>query len=375
MTRADFTTGKPLTVLIKKSAHLAAAASRVASLPPARMSVSERRYVALEARDGRLILRATNLEQAIEAQLPAEVDTPGNALVDAAMFDHIAALVTDVDVVLAASTSLLRIEASGARWRLPVVADKFSAHGLLDLEGARLQLNAKRFNVALGQVAYAMQESAYRAAHTGVHLVGQPEAILRLESTDGHRAAFASCPLLNDTWTGDAILPKPVIRPLRAALQTVAEVEVYVTATTTTFRLGSDTIGTRQLEGAFPDVMRALPTHHPWRVELNTAGVATAVRRALVFAEKQHGAVCLRFAPDGLRVLASHADQGDAEAVLAVAWPGPEDFAITVNGHYLLDFLGALEVQTFSMSLKDPLSPLLLAADPVPIGVVIPLRR
>jgi DNA polymerase III subunit beta len=262
--------------------------------------------------------------------------------------------------------------------RVTVAPDEWLAHPLRDqVTDADLRLASAAFGRALEQAAYAVPEDESRYQLAGVHLVGNDAAPLRLEATDGHRAAVAYCPVLDGAWVGEAIVPKAALCMIRLALPAADELDCTVTPAMAVLRVGAVTVGTRLIDGRFPNVMAHIPIDHPWAVALDVEALSAAVTHVLLLAgDRGHfRAIRLHFTPEGpLLVAAAHDEHGEAEAALAVTWPGTDPFTIAVHGPYLLQYLRTCAAVTVHLSLNDADTPLLLQTGDTPIGVISPIR-
>ena len=315
--------------------------------------------VSIETADGRLRLRATDMEFGLQVELPVKVVSegrvivPGRLLLDVARsfgaeeveFEHLTA---DQEVQLSGGSSTFRLRT------LPL--DDFPK--LPSANGAkRLELPAKAFIETISRVARSASRDETRPHLTGV-LVSAADSDLRMVATDSYRLSVKETTLdapLSESL--EANVPARTLQEL-ARIAAAAEVERIAIAALENqviFELDGVTLSSRLVEGRFPNYRQLLPESYEHELRIASAELLDVVRRISLLAQKN---VPLRLSlSDGeLEVSAITPDVGHAKESLPVPFKG-EPFAIGFNPDFFRDGLESAESEEIVLKLISPLRP------------------
>jgi len=312
--------------------------------------------VLLEAADGQLVCRATDLEISAEIRVPATVERSGRTLLAARFLAQLVARFPDAPVDLEDDGDRVRISCGRAKFSVRrLQADDFPAMPPVDGSAPRGTIKADAMARLVGQVgrAAAVGDDA-RAVLTGVNLEAR-DGRLTAAATYTYRLAARSL-AFEDAIEGDAIVPVRALQEVaRAAGEVGGTVTIVLGEGQVSFLLGDRTLTSRLIEGPFPNYRSLLPDSSEITVVVERAALTEALQRVAVVASAQTNTpVLLSFNADGVEIQASNQEAGDASEQLAATVEGGE-LEIAFNPAYLLAGLEATGTDMVRFELRDGL--------------------
>jgi len=339
--------------------------------------------VLLDASDGTLGLRATDLDIEIVERLPAEIESPGATTVSAHLLHDIVRKLPD--------GAMLALEADPAASRLSVAAGRSNfALATLPREDFPVMASSEyavTYTIAApalrrlfdkSRFAVSTEETRYYLNGVYLHVAEEDGTkYLRAVATDGHRLARIDDPLPEgaDDAPG-VIVPRKTVGELRKMLEDdEAEVEVSVSETKIRFRCGDLTLTSKVIDGAFPDYARVIPADNSLHMEVEAKQFAEAVDRVATVSQERSRTVKMSLDEDRLVLSVTAPDAGSASEELIVAYPH-DAMEIGFNARYLLEIAGQIDRENAVFAFSDPGAPTLVREgdDRSAIYVVMPMR-
>jgi len=339
--------------------------------------------VLLKAQDGRLDLRATDLDIEVTESVPAMVGTAGTTTVPAhTLYEIVRKLADGAEVRLENEGSEQLLVSSGrSRFHLACLSpDSFP-----DLKSGSFthsfEIAATTLRELIERTQFAISNEETRYYLNGIYLhtleVGG-EPTLRAVATDGHRMARAeaAAPAGARGMPG-IIIPKKTVSEVQKLLEGAeGDVAVEVSDTKIRFTLGGVVLLSKLIEGTFPDYERVTPKNNDKQMNVDKASFATAVDRVSTIASERGGkAVKLAMKEGQLELSVTNPDHGTASEELAVEFE-PESFEIGFNARYLLDIIGQIRSENAVFLFNDAGSPTLVREDgeAKALYVLMPMR-
>ena len=146
---------------------------------------------------------------------------------------------------------------------------------------------------------------------------------------------------------------RQVLRALAAGSEDV--VSIAVDDTQIEFGVGHVRIGSRLIEGQYPNLDRVIPKSHDKCVTLAAEDFGAALKRVLPIAREDVNRVMLRVEGQTLELSAESQNVGKVSEEMACQLEG-EPVEIAFNCRYLLEALGVLEVEEIHLELSGPLN-------------------
>lgn len=341
-------------------AEFAEAVSWATRTVGARVTLPALSGVLLDASDGRLTCRATDLEVAAEVSVPVQIDEPGRVLLPGKLLSQLVAKFPDAPVELSGDADRVEIRCGRATFHvrgMPV--DDFPALPEPDEDAPQGQVKADAFSRLVAQVARAASTDEARPVLTGVKLEAI-EGALVAAATDSYRLAVRKL-AWDQTVTGEALVPARALQEAaKAGTEAGGAVTLILEEGQVSFLFGDRRLTTRLIEGSFPNYGQLIPDGCDTTVVIERAALVEALQRVAVVAMGQANTpVTLTFEDGSVDLQAGNQEIGDATEALPADIDG-EGMAIAFNPTFLLAGLEATGTERIRVELRDPLKPAVL---------------
>lgn len=318
-------------------ARAAGFAARHASVRPVLPVLSGLR---LSARGDGVTITGYDYEASSVATVSAEVEVAGDVLVPGRVFAEIVRSLPDAEVTVARKDASVRVESADTEFTLPLlpIEDYPAVPGTAVSVGT---ISGSVLSSAVAAVSRVALRDESVPLLSGVSVQVADDA-LRLLTTDRYRIALHQLP-----WTpAGAAEPANAVVPARLLAEAVKGIagsgDVSLGLAESEERRfslsrGGSASTIRLLDGAYPDVLRGMPTEFAGEVVVDREALAGAVRRIALVAD-QFAAVVLEIGTDAVVVSASsEGEMGGRTRLPAVQTNEPA--RVAVNAGYLLDGL------------------------------------
>ncbi|MGB8389511.1 DNA polymerase III subunit beta [Mycobacterium sp.] len=346
------------------------AVSWVAKNLPTRPAVPVLSGILLAGSDDGLTISGFDYEVSAEAQVAAEIASPGSVLVSGRLLSDITRALPNKPVDFYVDGNRVALNCGNARFSLPTMAveDYPTLPTLPDETGT---LSADLFAEAISQVAIAAGRDDTLPMLTGIRVEISGDKVV-LAATDRFRLAVREL-----TWSASS---PGVEAAVLVPAKTLAEAaKAGIDGSDVCLSLGAGAgVGkdgllgisgngkrstTRLLDAEFPKFRQLLPAEHTAVATINVAVLIEAIKLVALVADR--GAqVRMEFGDGMLRLSAGADDVGRAEEDLPVDFVG-EPLTIAFNPTYLTDGLGSVHSERVSFGFTTSGKPALLrpAAD------------
>lgn len=307
----------------------------------------------LDAREGRLVVTGTDLELELVSHSQATVKSPGRATVPARkLFDICRGLPEGAQISMESAGERMQLKSGRSRYTLSTLkAEDFPSLG--EIAGAQtLRLQRTELRTLLEQTQFAMAHQDVRYYLNGLLLHVQPKR-LRVVATDGHRLAMSEL----ERVTGikeelQVIIPRKTVLELMRLLDPSEElVELRVGAGQLQVDLDVIRLTSKLIDGRFPDYERVIPEGHDRQLLAAREDVRQALTRSAILSNEKFRGVRLKLEDNRLQLQTHNPEHEEAEEELEVNFSGSA-LEIGFNVNYLLDALGAMRSEQFTMELK-----------------------
>ncbi len=339
--------------------------------------------VLLKAGDGRIDLRATDLDIEVTESVPAMVATAGTTTVPAyTLYEIVRKLADGAEVRLETDGAEQMLLSSGrSRFHLACLSPdsfpdlksgNFSHEFALPAAGLRELIERTQFAISNEETRYYLNGIYMHTLEAG----GQ--TVLRAVATDGHRMARAEAEApAGAVGMPGIIVPKKTVGEVQKLLDGAeGDVEVEISDTKIRFTFAGIVLLSKLIEGTFPDYERVTPKNNDKQLNVDRASFATAVDRVSTIASDRGGKAVKLAVHDGtLELSVTNPDHGTASEELAVEFE-PEAFEIGFNARYLLDIIGQIRTDNAVFLFNDAGSPTLVKeeGESSALYVLMPMR-
>lgn len=313
----------------------------------------------LTTEDGKLVLKATDLENYLVLSVKADVDEKGSVCVSSRSLSDIVRNLNSAVVYIENEGDRLVISGGRSRFKLPtvppedfpefpeVIEGEESVSGNLILQG----IDKTEYAIAKEETRIALQ-GMYMRGHDGrVHFVG----------SDGHRLALFEP---EGSFSHELLIPRKSLKVLQRLLTGIEEVKVAKSedGSFAYFTAEDWKLIVRLLEGEYPDYLAVIPTEFSAEVLFDVEEAKRALRRLSGLSEGKMFPVKITLS-DNLAVLEfMDPEFGEGREELDVDYVG-EAFEIGFNGKYILEALDAFDSEKVWFKFTTPDTAALLESD------------
>lgn len=334
----------------------------VARSLPSRPAVPVLGGVLLDAGgDDALTVSGFDYEVSATSSVPATVAESGRVLVSGRLLADITKALPAEPVDIVVDGTRAAVTCGHAKFSLPTMPVEEYPQ-LPEQPAVAGELAGEQFGQAVSQVAVASGKDDTLPMLTGLRLEISGES-LTMVATDRFRLAmkeFTWQPASSDAEFAVLVPAKTLAEAAKSLGTSGTTVQLGLSSGEGMIGLSGATQKTtaRLLDAEFPPYRKLLPSSHSSRAVLDVAGLAEAIKRVSLVAERGTQ-VRLQFDEGSLRLMAGGDDEGSAEEDLPVEYEG-EPVTIAFNPGYLLDGLGALGAQRAELTFTTPTRPALL---------------
>lgn len=339
--------------------------------------------VLLSAEEGKIAVRATDLELTLQHAFPAEVSESGSVTVPAKLFSSYLSNL---------QAGLLELTGTPTRASIKVERSNYDFHALPADEypplpaaqrGQQFKMAGKRFRDGVNATIFAASSEEARGAVLMGTLLEIEGDSLTMVATDGYRLARYQTTLENGISGAEKyIVPSRALAEASRNLGSAEAVEVTALGAQSNqlmFASGDTSIVVRLVDGQYPNYGQVIPAKFDRSVTVNTASLISALRRAELVAGDRASMVKLAVSNQTLIVTASSDVSGNAYEELEVEQMG-EDLTIAFNARYLVEILNHIDSAQTVMEFLGPLSPAAIrpvepAEGAQQLYVLMPLRQ
>jgi DNA polymerase-3 subunit beta len=365
------------------SKDIAAAVGAASKIVNTHTTVPILSNVLLQAEDGRVTARATDLELTLELSFAAKIAEPGSVTVPAKLFSGYLGNLPAAELELSGTPTRASVKCERSNYDFHALPPEEYPPLPAAARSAQLTISAKRFREAIESTIFAASsEEARGAVLMGTLLEVNGEAIT-LVATDGYRLAKHRTALNEGSSNQERyVVPSRALAEAARNLGGTEEIAIAVLGAANNqlaLTAGEMSITVRLVDGQYPNYQQVIPAKFDRTVSVNTANLIGSLRRAELVAGDRASMVKLAIANQTLVVTASSDISGNAYEEIEVEQQG-DDLTIAFNARYLIDILNHVKSPRTVLEFLGPLSPAAIRPSETESGsdqlyILMPLRQ
>lgn len=339
--------------------------------------------VLLQGEDGKILVRATDLEMTLEHGFAAQVTEPGSVTVPAKLFSSYLANLPAGELELTGTPTRASVKCGRSNYDFHALPPDEYPPLPAAQKGQTFALGAKRFRDGVNAAIFAASSEEARGAVLMGTLLELEGDSLTLVATDGYRLAKWQSALDSGISGSERyIVPSRALAEAARNLGAAEQIAVSALGPQSNqlmFTAGDTSIVVRLVDGQYPNYGQVIPAKFDRSVTVNTTNFIASLRRAELVAGDRASMVKLAVANQTLIVTASSDVSGNAYEELEVEQTG-DDLTIAFNARYLIEILNHVETPHAVLEFLGPLSPAAIRPVQPPEGsqqlyVLMPLRQ
>jgi DNA polymerase-3 subunit beta len=332
--------------------------------------------VLLVAREGELLVTATDLEVELVASAEVAVETGGEITVSGRkLLDICKALPEGSDIDISLSGEKLVVRSGRSKFSLVTLpAAEFPS--VEDIKaGQTIKVSQEVLGRLIEKTHFSMAQQDVRYYLNGM-LLETGGKHLRAVATDGHRLALYEAEIDGAALDEQqVIVPRKGVLELQRLLDGDGTLNIELGANHVRIQLKGIRFTSKLIDGRFPEYDRVIPKESSNELKADKASLRSALQRTAILSNEKYRGIRLIIRDSGVVIQAHNPEQEEAEEELEVTYSG-EDIEIGFNVNYLLDALGAVDGDEVTLSVLDSNSSCLIRQPGSDEGkyVVMPMR-
>ena len=334
------------------------ALSLASAVVPTRTTTPVLSCLKLTAKDGVLVLRATDGQISLALTVPnVEVLSEGEALIPADKLGQIVRTCEDSTVTLEMDKNVVTVRSEGSTFKIFGYDPKDYPVAREPQATGAFEATAETLRRLIARTLFATAVENARFAINGV-LMERKGKRIRLVGTDGKRLAVAAGAC---TGEGDMTLIVPS-KSLNILMKMLSEPDATVTIGKAdgqaVFQVeGVGHLVTSLVEGTFPPFEDVIPKDQDKRVTFDAADLATAIRRAALLTNEESKGVRFTFKGDMLVVSSRAPEMGEAEIRVPMSGYVGDAIEIGFQPAFIVDALKVIDGQQVMIEMRSPQNP------------------
>jgi len=332
--------------------------------------------VLLVAREGELLVTATDLEVELVASAKVTVESGGEITVSGRkLLDICKALPEGSDIDISVSGEKLVVRSGRSKFSLVTLpAAEFPS--VEDIKaGQTIEVSQELLGRLIEKTHFSMAQQDVRYYLNGM-LLETGGKHLRAVATDGHRLALYEVEIEGAALDEQqVIVPRKGVLELQRLLDGEGNLNIELGANHVRIQLKGIRFTSKLIDGRFPEYERVIPKESSNELTADKALLRSALQRTAILSNEKYRGIRLIIRDSGIVIQAHNPEQEEAEEELEVNYNG-EDIEIGFNVNYLLDALGAVDGDEVTLSVLDSNSSCLIRQPGSDEGkfVVMPMR-
>lgn len=319
-----------------------------------RSSMSIVSNVYLEAQEGTLLIRATDIKIGFDTRIPVNVVESGSITV---FCDKLSAILTSIpdgmiEIEQIDNKVIIKPSFKKARFTLKTIgSDQYPQLPDID-EDKYFSLPISDLKEMIGQVIFAVSDDETRYFMNGVYLERAEDGLVMV-ATDGRRLAYIKKGIVEGIpdFKGIIIPPKVLALIYRRA-GNEGQIKLAVTEKNLFVKFGLYQLSSVLLDGQFPNYQKVIPDKHDYKALINKNDVLDALKRVSLFVEQKSRRIFFEFSEGKLLIRSEETEIGIAKEEMECDYTGP-NAVIAINYKYIEEPLKVIDTENYIMSFTD----------------------
>lgn len=335
-------------------------------------------HVLLDATGDGVWLFGTDLDVGVRKHVAAEVLKPGAVALSAKKLYEVARELPSAPIELQMDGDLqVGISCQKSTFRMKgLPKEDFPA--VPEVKGpGDVSVDGALFRDMLRKTLFAVSSDQTRYALTGVLFQVQAHDI-NMVATDGHRLALVRMPKPDSAGPAliEALVPKKaMVEAVKIAKDEAGALQFSLAENQLVLQQDGTVLVARLIDGQFPNYDQVMPAPAPNGISINREALHGALRRTSAIIGDRVTPTEFHFQPGRVLISCVNMDLGEAHEEVEANVKG-DGVKVGFNGRYVMEFLSAVDSETVTLQIADPLSPAVFRpeGDSTYNCVIMPMR-
>ncbi len=322
-------------------------------------------HILFNSQNGKCIIKATDSE--IGLQIITDkilIEEEGSFTAHGKKLLDIIRILKDDEITLELVNDTLIIKQKYSKFKLPIF-DPASYPSFPSIEDKpQISLDSLNLIQNLKKISPAIDNNNPKFELNGA-LINIKHDTTDLVSTDTRRLAIASIAGENQNELS-IIIPKKAILEIQKLF--LDDINIYYDETNLIITNQNYFFFTRLINGKFPDYQRIIPTSTKHKIVLPKKEMIDAIKMITTISQE----IKMTFLSNSILFNSLSADNVEAKTELEINTGLSEQFEISFNSKYILDFISQISNNTFTIEMNEPSLPFIVKDDNF-ITIIMPI--
>lgn len=321
--------------------------------------------VLLDANEGSLVIRATDIKVAFETRIPVEVSEAGTSTVFCDKLSGVLSSLPDGEIEISHDEQKVVIKPTfkKVRFQIKTISSEKFPELPVAPEEAWFSIPARELKEMIVQTVFAVSDDETRYFMNGVFLERHQDGLVMV-ATDGRRLAYVR----KDVDGGlpefkGVIVPPKLLAIVARRAPDEGIIDLAVTEKNLFVKFGNYRLSTVLIEGQFPSYQKVIPDSQKNSIFLRRADLIEALKRVSIFVEQKSHRTYFGLTPGVLSLFSEESELGAAREEVPCRYDG-EEVTIALNYKYVEDPLKAMNAEEVNIQFTEATKAITLSPEP-----------
>jgi DNA polymerase III subunit beta len=333
--------------------------------------------VLLEANNGTLTIKATDIKVNFETKIPVDIQEPGSTTVFCDKFTSIISSLPQGEIEFDQNDIKINIRSitKKAKFQLKSIAsDKFPEF-TSPTNLSFFDIPVKEFKEMINQTVFSVSDDETRYFMNGVFFE-KKEDKLQLIATDGRRLAFIdkSFGIMIPDFKG-VIIPPKILNIINKRATDEGPLSIAVGDKNIFFRFSNYEFSSVLIEGQFPNYNRVIPASQAFSFQVETKDLMEALKRVALLVEQKSRRIFLTVSSGTLIISSQETEIGTAKEEIPCMFDG-EEMTMALNYLYLEEPLKVIGSERIKVEFTESMKAITIRSEPAKdfFHIVMPMQ-
>lgn len=309
--------------------------------------------------DGKLILKASDLEISIQKEIEVDVIEEGSALVVSKLFGDIVRKLPNENIIIEKTEkNNIIIKTNSSEFTvITLPEDEFPNIKDNEEESEKITLNADKFREMVRKTSFAASIDESKGILVGVLTEIEKENV-QMVALDGFRLAVTREKMESQNESKFIISAKIIneISKIISEDEDEEYIEIFLGSKRAVLKIGSTEVIIRLMEGEYIKYKDIIPNDETTEVIIGKSVFLESIERASLLAKEGKNNLIKIIIKNNLMTITSRSEEGNVKEEIVMEKTG-NDLEIGFNSKFMMDVLKVIDDEEISMNFKTNTSP------------------